>query len=180
MMSDKYELVIGKSVGPIRLGDKRDSIIQTLGEPEKTLPDNISIGDFYYGRGLVIEYRPVDEVCKNISISYPSQLIYEGRDLIFFTWVEIARWLTRLDPNAEEAGDGWQSNTLGIEIHPKYNDDGTYCRADFINVFDRQYWSTEEEVEAEIQRQIAEMPSNEECARELGLDASFFQNLTEK
>jgi hypothetical protein len=177
MESNQYELVIGESVGPIRLGAKRDSIIQVLGEPDKTYVTNLSISDFYHTLGLGVEYRPADELCNNISIGCPAQLIYEGRDLIFFTWVEIARWLSRLDPMAEEVGDGWESKRLGIEIHPKYNDDGSYRRTDFINVFDQRYCATDDEIEAERARRASERPSEEECLRELGLDAETVQSL---
>jgi hypothetical protein len=159
MESNAYELVIGKSVGPVRLGETRQSIIDTLGEPESTRVSQLSIRDYYHDKGIFIQYRPKDELCKNISVGYPAQLIYEGCDLLFFTWVEIVRWLAQLDPTAEEAGDGWQSDALGIGIGPKRNDDGTY----------QQYWTTDEEAEDEMQRRNDEMPSNEECLRELGL-----------
>jgi hypothetical protein len=178
--TNKYELVIGKSVGPIRLGEPRQSIIFTLGEPESSRVGRLNKTDYYDNLGIFIDYRLADELCQNISIAYPSQLIYEGRDLIFCTWVEIVRWLAQLDPTAEEAGDGWKSNALGIEIHPKYNDDGTYQRTDFINVFDLRYWASDEEIEAERKRRASERPSEEDCLRELGLDASIFESLSKK
>jgi hypothetical protein len=168
MVGKTYELIIGESVGPIHLGATRSSIIQILGKPERTRTGSINISDSYYDIGIIIQYRLGDKLCQNISVGHPAQLIYEGRDLIFLTWVEIARWLARLDPNTEEVGDGWESKQLGIEIHPKYNDDGSYQRADFINVFDQRYCATDEEIAAEVERRIAAMPSEEECARELG------------
>jgi hypothetical protein len=36
LIGNKYGLVIGESVGPIRLGATRSSIVQILGKPERT------------------------------------------------------------------------------------------------------------------------------------------------
>jgi hypothetical protein len=165
MVKNSYDLVIGESVGPIRFGESRKSIIQKIGEPESTRITDLSIEEWYKRIGLYLEYRPSDEVCKQVSVMSPAELIYEGRDLLMLTWLEIIGWLARLDPAAEREDYGWESETLGIAIHPNVNNDETYRRADFINVFDPQYAPTEEEYEAEVQRHIDASPSDEECSR---------------
>jgi hypothetical protein len=164
-----YELNIGESVGPIQLGAPRSLVIQELGEPEETRRGVFAIRDNYYGIGISIEYRIADEVCANITVWSPAELLYQGKDLLMMTWVEGTRWLARLDPEAEEEGEGWESNKVGLGIYPKRNDDGSFRKVDFINVFDQQYCPTNEEIEEEIQRMNRKRPSNEECARELGL-----------
>jgi hypothetical protein len=165
MVKNSYDLVIGESVGPIRFGESRKSIIQKIGEPESTRITDLSIEEWYKKIGLYLEYRPSDEVCKQVSVMSPAELIYEGRDLLRMTWLEITRWLARLDPAAERVYEGWESETLGIAIHPNVNNIETYRRADFINVFNQQYRATEEELEADMQRRERESPSDEECSR---------------
>jgi hypothetical protein len=158
-----YHLTLGKSVENIQLGSSRNSIIQILGEPEKTIPHTLSIRDNYYGVGLSVEYRPADELCNHITVWHPAQLIYKGEDLLIMTWAEIVRWLGRLDSEAEAQGEGWASQKLGISVYPKWDHDGSFERVDFINVFDKQFYPSEEEMEAEFQREMAETPSEEEC-----------------
>jgi hypothetical protein len=165
MVQNSYDLRLGVSVGPIRFGESRESIIQKLGEPDLTQVNNLSIEDRYRTIGLYLEYRPSDEACKHVSVLSPAQLIYDGQDLLMLTWPEIIRWLAHLDPKAEQVYEGWESETLGIAIHPKVNDDGTYKGAALINVFNRQYRATKEEIDAEVKREIDAMPSEEECER---------------
>jgi hypothetical protein len=158
-----YHLTLGKSVENIQFGAPRDSIIQILGEPEETLRRTLSIRDNYYGVGLSVQYRPADELCNHINVWHPAQLIYNGEDLLIMTWAEIVRWLGRLDPDAESQGEGWASQKLGISIYPKWDHDGSFEQVDFINVFDKQFYPSEEEMEADLQRRIDDTPSDEEC-----------------
>jgi hypothetical protein len=95
---------------------------------------------------------------------YPAQLIHKGEDLLAMTWAEIVRWLGRLDPDAESQGEGWASQKLGIAIYPKWDHDGSFERVGFINVFDKQFYPSEEEMEADLQRRIDDTPSDEETA----------------
>jgi hypothetical protein len=121
-----YELDLGKSVGPIQLGMHRSEVIQILGEPENTIPHTLSIRDNYYGIGLSLEYRPADELCNHITVWSPSQLMYEGKDLLMLPWSQLEHWFALLDSEFEEVYDGWQSDKVGIAIHPKRDDQG-YC-----------------------------------------------------
>jgi hypothetical protein len=162
-----YPLTLGKSVGPIKLGSHRSQIIQILGAPEKTILDTLSIRDNYYGVSLSIEYRPADELCNHITVWSPAQLMYEGKDLLMLPWFQLEHWFALLDPEFEEVYDGWQSDKVGIAIHPKRNDDGSFSQADFINVFDKQFYPSEEEIDAEVQRMIDATPSEEEIAKRL-------------
>jgi hypothetical protein len=162
-----YELTLGKSVGPIQLGSPRSEIIQILGQPEKTIFRTLSIRDNYYGIGLSLEYRPADELCSHITVWSPAQLMYEGKDLLMLSWYQLEDWFGLLDSEFEEVYDGWQSDKVGIAIHPKRNEDGSFSHADFINVFDKKFYPSEEEIDAEVQREIDELPSDEEIAKEL-------------
>jgi hypothetical protein len=167
MVENKYQLTLCKSVGPIRLGTARSSIIQELGEPENTRRGKYAIRDDYLDSGISIEYRITDEVCANISVGPPAQLIHEGKDLLMMTWVEGVRWLGRRDPEAEAEGEGWESKKLGIDIYPKVEEDGSFRRVDLVNVFDRSYFPPEDEIDAEVQRMIDATPSEEEIAKRL-------------
>lgn len=180
MENREYVLIPKKSVGNISFGESRESIIRKLGRPEDTDADRLSIKDWYFELRLSVEYRPSDEVCKHITVLSPASLIYEGNDLLRLSWGELVSWLHRLDPSAEEIGEGFRSKLAGISIYSKMNEDDSLRIVDLINVFDPQYRATDEEIAAEVQRQIAEMPSEEECLKELGLDASFFESLSEK
>jgi hypothetical protein len=167
MVQHSYDLKMGVSVGPIRLGATRSSIIQGLGQPEKTSVHPLSIDDSYRSIGLSLECRPADELCNHITVWSPAQLLYKGKDLLMLPWLQLVRWLTLLDPEAEAVYDGWQSDKVGIAIHPKRNEDGSFSHADFINVFDKKFYPSEEEIDAEVQREIDELPSDEEIAKEL-------------
>jgi hypothetical protein len=180
MVKNSYELVIGQSVGPIRFGENRQSLIQKLGHPEDTDTDRLSIKDWYFDLGLSVEYRPSDEACSHITVLSSASLIHEGNDLLRLSWGELVSWLYRLDPQAKEVGLGLESWPAGISIYSKFNEDDSLRIVDLINAFDPQYRATDEEIAAEVQRQIAEMPSEEECLRELGLDAETVQSLYNK
>jgi hypothetical protein len=177
MDTNSYELVIGQSVGPLRFGESRPSIIRKLGHPEDTDTDRLSIKDWYFDIGLSVEYRPSDEACSHITILSSASLIYKGNDLLRLSWGGLVSWLYRLDPAAKEIGQGFESWPAGISIYSKFNEDDSLRIVDLINIFDPQYRATDEEIAAEVQRQIAEMPSEEECLRELGLDAETVQSL---
>jgi hypothetical protein len=162
-----YELTLGKAVGPIQLGATRAQIIQILGEPEKSRTYSLSIEDSYRSIGLSLEYRPADGLCNHITVWSPSQLMYEGQDLLMLSWYQLEHWFGLLDSEFEAVYDGWQSDKVGIAIHPKRNEDGSFSHADFINVFDKKFYPSEEEIDAEVQREIDELPSDEEIAKEL-------------
>jgi hypothetical protein len=177
MENCRYELTLKKSVGNISFGESRRSILQKLGQPENTRTTRLSIKDWYFDIGLSVEYRPSDEVCSHITVLSSASLIYEGNDLLRLSWGELVSWLYRLDPQAKEVGLGFESWPAGISIYSKFNEDDSLRIVDLINIFDPQYRATDEEIAAEVQRQIAEMPSEEECLRELGLDAETVQSL---
>jgi hypothetical protein len=180
MVQHSYDLKMGESVGPIRFGESRQSLIQKLGQPEKTRTTRLSIKDWYFDIGLSVEYRPSDDACSHITVLSSASLIYEGNDLLRLSWGELVSWLYRLDPAAQEVGLGYESWPAGISIYFKFNEDDSLRIVDLINAFDPQYRATDEEIAAEVQRQIAEMPSEEECLIELGIDAAVLQSLYTK
>jgi hypothetical protein len=177
MENCRYELKLKESVDDLHFGESRQSIIRKLGHPEDTDTDRLSIKDWYFDIGLSVEYRPSDEACKHITVLSSASLIYEGNDLLRLSWGELVSWLYSLDPAAKEVGEGFRSKPAGISIYSKFNEDDSLRIVDLINAFDPHYQATDEEIAAEVQRQIAEMPSEEECLRELGLDAETVQSL---
>jgi hypothetical protein len=177
MENCRYALKLKESLGDLHFGESRQSIIRKLGHPEDTNTDRLSIKDWYFDIGLSVEYRPSDEACSHITVLSSASLIHEGNDLLRLSWGELVRWLYSLDPKAKEVGLGFESWPAGISIYSKFNEDDSLRIVDLINIFDPQYRATDEEIAAEVQRQIAEMPSEGECLRELGLDAETVQSL---
>jgi hypothetical protein len=175
-----YELILKKSVGNLNFGESRQSILQNLGEPERTRTGKFSIKDWYFDLGLSIEYRPSDEACKHITVLSTASLIYEGNDLLRLSWGELVSWLHGLDPTAKEEGLGLVSKRAGISIYPTLSEDGDCVLVDVINIFDPQYRASKEEIEAEARRQIAEMPSDEECVWTKDLDDATIRSLFER
>ncbi len=173
----RYGLTLKKSVGEIQFGQSRQSVIQKLGQPDYSDTGVFSISDLYFDLGLSIEYRLSDEACSHITVLSNASLVHEGIDLLRLSRGELMRWMYRLDPTAKEEGIGFVSNRAGISFYSKLSEDGEEILVDLINVFDPQYQVSDEEIEAEARRQIAEMPPDREYVWTKDLDDATIRSL---
>jgi hypothetical protein len=169
-LTNRYDLELGKRVGPINLGANRGEIIGVLGEPDFSRQDPLDFynTDYYDSYCIRVDYRKQDKVCVAVDV-YDSELIYQGTDLLGLKWPKFLSWMRKQDPSIEES-DEVVSKTLGLSTRAKPMEP---LKIESICVFSDGYWPTEEEMQAAADRREASTPSVAEMAKELGLEDFF-------
>jgi hypothetical protein len=183
IIKNVYELELGKKIGSINLGMTRAEIIDLIEE------SNFSRNDSIYGRTdshhkyeLIVEYDKETDFCNRITVSSPAELWYEGKNILGLGWVDALNWMKELDSSCELDEDQsfpcCISHKLQMSINSSDTGEGfdSEGNGDYVLVVGSltiatpKYWDIDEEKqEVWIQKMMAELPSEEECARELGL-----------
>jgi hypothetical protein len=172
-IENKHELVLKKSIGPVSIGESRDEIHSRLGEPDYVQDyDGSRVREIYDSLDLSIDYQGSPAVCIAVETSSDSSLILNGLDLFRMSWPSFLNWIRQHDPDVRERKTSTViSQALGFSTCPK---SGEPNRTESIFVFGEDfYWPTDEEMKAEARREIANMPSASEMAKELGLEDYF-------
>jgi hypothetical protein len=178
-----YQLILGKSVGPIQLGSPRESVIQILGKPDSSKEsNNFGRTDYYDEEELRISYNKKTGLCDNIGIYSPAELQFKGINLFSLKWDEALTWIRELDPFCELDEDrpfpSCTSHKLQLSINALDTGEGFDSEGNgnyvlvvgSLTIFSPNYWDLyEKEKELLIQQEIDKLPSEEECLRELGL-----------
>jgi hypothetical protein len=165
-----YDLRLKERVGPINLGMSRQDVIAILGETGLSCKNNLYTTDYYTSIRLHIDYESDTEICRGIEVLNGAELIFEGEDLLSLRWNSMFEWMLENDPYLDIRDDVYISHKLGISTGPKYDEILEDEVMETIVVFSDGYWPSEEEMRAARQKRIAEMPSLEEMAKELGLE----------
>jgi hypothetical protein len=167
---NRYELDLGKKVGPIELEMDRQTIVSILGEPDFAREGRKYLKNNYHSKNLYVDYTLDTNICKGIEVFNGAALIYDGVDLLGLRWEQFLQWLQENDPDLEEDVGTYTSHMLKIAAGPKLDDDSETEIVESIVVFADNYWSSDEERAAAVKKEIEAMPSLEESARELGLE----------
>jgi hypothetical protein len=192
MNTPSYELTLQESIGPVQLGASRPDIILILGKPNSSEKDSFELTDYYDERELVVSYDKETELCDNLRVDSPAELWFQGINILALNWDEGLAWIKELDPSCELKENGFLPKCISHKFHLSMTasdtgegfdseGNGNYVLVvGSLTMVTPNYWDVDEEEEAWIQKKMAELPSEEECLRELGLDASVFQNFREK
>jgi hypothetical protein len=167
---NRYDLRLGNGIGPINLGMSRKEVISILGEPNVSEEGRRYLNDKYHLMGLRIDYQIGTNICKAIEVTNEVELIYLGKDILSLSWEEFYRWMKENDPDIEEEVGSYTSYKGRIASGPNVGGDVGSKEIETVLIFSEDYWESKEEREAAIQKEIAEMPSLEEMAKELGLE----------
>jgi hypothetical protein len=182
MSMPSYELDLLRSIGPIYLGASRADVLLAIGEPDSSNDGFSERTDSYYEKGLFVTYDKETESCRNLRVDAPGELWFQGINLFSLNWDEGLAWMKGLDPSCELDEDGFfpscMSHKLQLSITASDTGEGFDSEGNgnyvlvvgSLTIVVPGYWDiSEEEKEAWIQKMMAELPSEEECARELGL-----------
>jgi hypothetical protein len=156
-----YHLHLGVGINSLKLGINRVLVLGQFGLPDLSRDTGFGIKDFYDDRCLQIEYT-YEGLCVAILVSPPSRLVYQGIDLLSLTWEQALQWVRNLDPNAEtdKYEDEFKSYATQISMSAKLMDDWV---VEAVLVFAEDYWPSEKEIRAVIDRERAENPLEEDA-----------------
>jgi hypothetical protein len=176
-----YELILQKSIGLVHLGASKSDVRLLLGNPNSSDEGTFDRTDYYDEKELVVSYDKETDLCSNLRVDRPAELWFEGVNLFSLSWDDGIAWIEKLDPSYELDEDGFfpkcRSHNFQLSITASDTGEGfdSEGNGDYVLVVGSltivvpNYWDiSEEEKEAWIQKMIAELPSEEECARELG------------
>jgi hypothetical protein len=169
----RYEIELGKRVGPIELGMNRQEVISILGEPEYSDDSSLYLTDYYNNSSFSLDYTHDGNIRKGIQVS-DSELIYKDNhqdlDLLSLNWEHLFAWMLENDPYLDVNVGTFISHALKISTSPKLDEKSGVELAESIVPFTDGYWPSKEEMDIASQRRINTRSSLEEQAKELGLE----------
>jgi hypothetical protein len=166
-----YDLRLKEGVGQINLGMNRQEIKSILGEPESSSQGDLSIKDRYTSIGLHICYKLETEICEAIEVLDNVELMFRGGNILDLRWDNMFQWMLENDAYLDVRRGTYISYKLGIAAGPEYDEDLDDEIQESILIFSEGYWPSEEEMQIASKKRIDAMPSLEEMAKELGLEA---------
>jgi hypothetical protein len=169
-IQNRYDLRLGNGIGSVDLGMTREEVISILGEPNVSEEGRRYLKDIYRLMGLRIDYQIGTNICKAIEVTNEVELMYSGKDLFSLSWEDFYRWMKENDPDIEEEVGSYTSYKGRIASEPNVGGDVGSKEIETVLIFSEDYWESKEEKEAASQKRLAEMPSLEEMAKELGLE----------
>jgi hypothetical protein len=185
-----YELILQKSIGLIHLGASKSDVRLLLGNSNVSDEGTFDRTDYYDEKELVISYDKDTDLCSNLRVDRPAELWFQGINILALNWDEDLAWIKKLDPSCELKENGFLPKCISHKFHFSMTasdtgegfdseGNGNYVLVvGSLTMVTPNYWDVdEEEEEAWIQKKMAELPSEEECLRELGLDASVVRSL---
>lgn len=136
-----YELLLGESLGNIKIGMKQEDVKIILGNCESWI-------ETPYGYNREVKYDSnddfiitydIDGIVNYINCQKIEKIMYCGKPLSLYTYREFLSIISELDTNMEEDEYGFTSDTLGLGVCIEYNDEGE-AYLDNIQVVKKGFW----------------------------------------
>lgn len=136
-----YELLLGESLGDIKIGMKRENVKNILGNYESWIETPYGYDhEVKYDRNddFMISYD-MDGVVNYINCYNIEKIAYRGKSLSSYTYRELLSIISELDSSIEKDEYGFISDTLGFGVCIEFNDeDEAYI--DNIQVVKKGFW----------------------------------------
>lgn len=136
-----YELILGESLGNIKIGMSREDVKKVLGNYDSWTETPFGYDhEVIYDRNddFMISYD-MDGVVSYINCDKIEKIAYLGKPLSTYTYNEFLSMISKLDSNMEIDEYGFISDTLGFGVCIEFNDeDEAYI--DNIQVVKKGFW----------------------------------------
>ena len=122
-----HEIVMGKSIGPIKIGMKRETVKALFEDVDewRKVPYGMSREVLFnlYDRCFLVEYNQ-DDCVIFICCDATDELIYNGKIINQWKYTDLLEEARNMDPELEEDSVGFTSKNLGFGISLDDNYDG--------------------------------------------------------